>query len=479
MEKSLKVGAMCAGYGGLELGLQYAGFNFQLEWVAESDKWASVVLEERFGVENLGDITKIQDPPAVDVCIAGFPCQPVSQAGSQRGINDERWLIDDVVRVANAAGARWLFLENVLGIYTANEGNAFGQVLASLAKGGYDARWTNMRADHSCGAPHRRNRWFCIAYKGDGEQSVESESFFFKSRELIENLIPSSESEKCSKGFVSDSDGGSYDSERRGQRERLFGAEAFGEVEGEEREWVRSVFADGGEDVADSDCSGGEAWGDTGCDGGRSRVESVGSSSFTSNSANVGYEWSGEAGRGREGFADGGVSSSNPSGGGGVSAESSSAHFVEDSCGAGEVGGGANAEAGGWSEGEVHGGKVVADSDEQGSQGQESERRRYMSTRGYRAACDWGQYEEAVRRWEYCLGEYAPEPSEPSKTKTGEPSSRLHVPFVEWMMGLPAGWVSGVEMARTHKLKLLGNGVVPQQAAVAYLTLLGVLDENV
>jgi DNA (cytosine-5)-methyltransferase 1 len=429
MEKSLKVGAMCAGYGGLELGLQYAGFNFQLEWVAESDKWASVVLEERFGVENLGDITKIQDPPAVDVCIAGFPCQPVSQAGSQRGINDERWLIDDVVRVANAAGARWLFLENVLGIYTANEGNAFGQVLASLAKGGYDARWTNMRADHSCGAPHRRNRWFCIAYKGDGEQSVESESFFFKSRELIENLIPSSESEKCSKGFVSDSDGGSYDSERRGQRERLFGAEAFGEVEGEEREWVRVVSSDGGEDVADSDCSGGEAWGDAGCDGGWSRVESVGSSSFTSNSANVGYEWSGEAGRGRGGFADGGVAS-------------------------------------------------VAYSNESGSQGQESEERRFVSTRGYRAACDWGQYEEAVRRWEYCLGVYAPEPSEPSVTKTGEPSSRLHVPFVEWMMGLPAGWVSGVEMARTHKLKLLGNGVVPQQAAVAYLTLLGVLDES-
>ena len=427
MEQSLKVGAMCAGYGGLELGLQYAGFNFQLEWVAESDKWASVVLEERFGVENLGDITKIQDPPAVDVCIAGFPCQPVSQAGSQRGINDERWLIDDVVRVANAAGARWLFLENVLGIYTANEGNAFGQVLASLAKGGYDARWTNMRADHACGAPHRRNRWFCIAYKGDGEQSVESESFFFKSRELIENLIPSSESEKSSKEFVSDSDGGSYDSERRGQRERLFGAEAFGEGEGEEREWVRVVSSDGGEDVADSDCSGGEAWGDAGCDGGWSRVQSVGSSSFTSNSANVGYEWSGEAGGGRSGFTNGSVS-------------------------------------------------FVTDSDESGSQGQESEERRQLSARGYRAACDWGQYGDAVRRWEYCLGRFAPEPSEPSKTKTGEPSSRLHVPFVEWMMGLPPGWVSDLEMARTHKLKLLGNGVVPQQAAVAYLSLLGLIE---
>ena len=426
----LKVGAMCAGYGGLELGLSYAGFNMQLEWVAESDKWASVVLEERFGVENLGDITKIQDPPTVDVCIAGFPCQPVSQAGSQRGINDERWLIDDVVRVANAAGARWLFLENVLGIYTANEGNAFGQVLASLAKGGYDARWTNMRADHACGAPHRRNRWFCIAYRGNGwlkNGSNESESFFFKSRELIENLIPSSESEKRSKGFVSDSDGGSYDSERRGQRERLFGEEAFGEVEGEEREWVRAVFADGGEDVADSDCSGSEAWGDAGCDSGWSRVQSVGSASSVTDSAHFGYEWSGEAGRGREGFEDGGVSS-------------------------------------------------VAYSDESGSQGQESEGRRYVSAWGDRAACDWGQYEDAVRRWECMLGRFAPLPSEPSKTKAGEPSSRLSVSFVEWMMGLPPGWVDDVEMARTHKLKLLGNGVVPQQAAVAYLSLLGLLD---
>ena len=101
-----------------------------------------------------------------------------------------------------------------------------------------------------------------------------------------------------------------------------------------------------------------------------------------------------------------------------------------------------------------------------------------MSTRGYRAACDWGQYGDAVRRWEYCLGRYAPEPSEPSVTKAGEPSSRLHVPFVEWMMGLPPGWVSDLEMARTHKLKLLGNGVVPQQAAVAYLSLLGLLDEK-
>jgi len=41
---------------------------------------------------------------------------------------------------------------------------------------------------------------------------------------------------------------------------------------------------------------------------------------------------------------------------------------------------------------------------------------------------------------------------------------RLNVKFVEYMMGLPEGWVSDVDISRAHKLKILGNGVVPQQA---------------
>jgi DNA (cytosine-5)-methyltransferase 1 len=41
---------------------------------------------------------------------------------------------------------------------------------------------------------------------------------------------------------------------------------------------------------------------------------------------------------------------------------------------------------------------------------------------------------------------------------------RLNVKFVEYMMGLPDGWVSDVDISRAHKLKILGNGVVPQQA---------------
>ena len=51
---------------------------------------------------------------------------------------------------------------------------------------------------------------------------------------------------------------------------------------------------------------------------------------------------------------------------------------------------------------------------------------------------------------------------------------RLSARFVEWMMGLPDGWVTAVDgISRSRQLRLLGNGVVPQQAAAAYRTLAG------
>jgi len=71
----------------------------------------------------------------------------------------------------------------------------------------------------------------------------------------------------------------------------------------------------------------------------------------------------------------------------------------------------------------------------------------------------FGQYEHAVRRWEHILGRAAPNP----RRDTGQLSPR----FVEWMMGLPAGWVTALDIAPSRQLHVLGNGVVPQQAALA------------
>ncbi|MEO3780497.1 hypothetical protein ABGB16_27520 [Micromonospora sp. B11E3] len=82
----------------------------------------------------------------------------------------------------------------------------------------------------------------------------------------------------------------------------------------------------------------------------------------------------------------------------------------------------------------------------------------------------WGVYAAAVARWELLLGRPAPEP-----TQTGQHGKPvLAPPFVEWLMGLDAGHVTdpALGLPRTLALRVLGNGVVPQQAAAALRLLL-------
>jgi DNA (cytosine-5)-methyltransferase 1 len=81
----------------------------------------------------------------------------------------------------------------------------------------------------------------------------------------------------------------------------------------------------------------------------------------------------------------------------------------------------------------------------------------------------WGDYAAAIARWEHVLGRPAPAPTQTSAK--GNP--QLSAAFVEWMMGLPAGWVTDVpDITRNEALKALGNGVVPQQAEAAIRWLL-------
>lgn len=82
---------------------------------------------------------------------------------------------------------------------------------------------------------------------------------------------------------------------------------------------------------------------------------------------------------------------------------------------------------------------------------------------------EWAGYRPAIDRWERILGRPAPAP-----TVLGKRGGRqLAAPFVEWLMGLPEGWVCDVPgLTRNQQLKLLGNGVIPQQAEAALRLLL-------
>lgn len=85
----------------------------------------------------------------------------------------------------------------------------------------------------------------------------------------------------------------------------------------------------------------------------------------------------------------------------------------------------------------------------------------FSDTHGERPAVNWGPYQSAIRQWEERLGRLAPPPTQPSATGR----QQLSPVFVEWMMGLDEGQVTGIEGAsRAQQLNMLGNGVVPQQA---------------
>lgn len=90
---------------------------------------------------------------------------------------------------------------------------------------------------------------------------------------------------------------------------------------------------------------------------------------------------------------------------------------------------------------------------------------------------DWGDFEDAIRRHEQLLGRTAPPATEPGPLR-GTP--RLSVRFAEWMMCLPDGWVVDVPgISRRQQLTMLGNGVVPPQAAYALDDMLACVPEGV
>lgn len=124
-----------------------------------------------------------------------------------------------------------------------------------------------------------------------------------------------------------------------------------------------------------------------------------------------------------------------------------------------------------WQESGTGSAETAADSDIAGSQawdhtGPDSQRLRVKSVGPAAPTTNWGRYEPAIRRWE-SLTRPAPLPTIQHQ---GRP--RLNPQFVEWMMGLPAGHVTGHGLSNAQALKMLGNGVVPQQAHLALSLLL-------
>lgn len=101
--------------------------------------------------------------------VAGFPCQPFSLAGKRNGTDDARYLFGDVVRIALESGSELMFLENVPGLLIPDvrrpdEPAPISDVSRFLAESGFDCAWLPLSAE-DVGAPHGRERWWCIAWR--------------------------------------------------------------------------------------------------------------------------------------------------------------------------------------------------------------------------------------------------------------------------------------------------------------------------
>ena len=93
------------------------------------------------------------------ILTAGFPCQPVSNAGKKLAQADPRWLWPEVVRVLRVVRPAVILLENTPGLLS----RGMGDVLRDLAESGYDAKWRVLSAA-DVGAPHLRERVWIVAY---------------------------------------------------------------------------------------------------------------------------------------------------------------------------------------------------------------------------------------------------------------------------------------------------------------------------
>lgn len=161
------VGELFAGIGGFSLAFHATG-QARTAWFVEKEPYCQKVLNKNFpGVPVYGDIYECRNLPHVDIITAGFPCQPFSVAGKREGENDERYLVPEMFRVIQEVQPYVVVFENVAGFTNIANGDTFKQFLRTLAQSGYHAQWGHIRAS-DIGAPHRRERWFCVAYTSGG-----------------------------------------------------------------------------------------------------------------------------------------------------------------------------------------------------------------------------------------------------------------------------------------------------------------------
>ena len=170
-----------AGIGGIRMGFDNAfGKEIETVYVCEWDEFAQKTYMENFkdAFEIAGDITEVDEKtiPPFDICLAGFPCQAFSIAGTggygRQGFNDDFKgrnrgnLFLDVVRICEYHKPRVIFCENVKGLLMHDKGRTFKVIRQAFRDIGYQVYWKVLNSK-DFGIPQNRERIYIVAFRDD------------------------------------------------------------------------------------------------------------------------------------------------------------------------------------------------------------------------------------------------------------------------------------------------------------------------
>ncbi|WP_454301129.1 DNA cytosine methyltransferase [Salana multivorans] len=374
-------------------------------------QWRKMRREPEPGpVQTVYDLTIADDHSFVAAGIVVHNCQPVSHAGKRAGLDDERWLFDDILTALRVMDPqpRLCVFENVLGLLTANGGDAMARVVEGLASVGYVGAYRVLAAS-DVGAPHRRRRVFILAWP-----EADAAALTWPEADAAALTWPEADARLLPTPAVNDMGAGKT-------------VEAWDE-------WTEKMRA---------------AHGNGNGHGASLSIEAL--RLLPTPQAQLGD------GRGSQPPAK------RHAGGHTPTLADEVEHLLPTPSAADGLGGH-----------ERRGGARASELLLNGVAKELFRNRVLLRSRHHDGMTldAFGDYAPAVARWEAVLGRPAPAPTEP----TGKGGAhRLSPRFVQFMMGLPDGWVTDVpDITRNDQLKALGNGVVPQQAAAALRWLLDI-----
>lgn len=215
----MKVLSLFCGCGGLDKGFDDIGYN--IVWANDFDKYAVKTYKENFdGDVVLGDINEIEleKLPDFDVLIGGFPCQPFSMMGAEKGFKDTRgtlfFRIAEIIKYRIELGRKpsVIVLENVRSLKTHDKGRTFKTIKRVLEDELEYKVFDTVLNSADYGVPQTRNRTYivCFANNDAAFQFPEKQNLDITMQDLLETNVSDKYflSEKILPTILSDGTGG-------------------------------------------------------------------------------------------------------------------------------------------------------------------------------------------------------------------------------------------------------------------------------